>query len=105
MVDIAELEKPTEAIIAARRTLAEAREQATIAAWALKVQQHELYLEGVVVGKNEKERDACMWGATADLQKALAKSERLERAAALELEVCKDIRRCQENIIAIEKEA
>ena len=102
MVNLEEMEKTTDAIIKARRALAEAKEQVIAALWELKKQQHELYLEGVVVGKNEKERDACIWGATAAFQKAVADAERRERAAILALEICKDLRRHLENIISVE---
>ena len=104
MVDIAELEKTTEAIIAARRTLAEAREQAISCKEILADKERKLVLGGLD-GKNQAERDASMRTQTVLERTALGDSERLERAAVLELEVCKDIRRCQENIIAIEMEA
>lgn len=101
MSDIKLMEETTNAIIKARRVLAEAKEQVTTCKEVLKDIETKMILHGLG-GKNKEERDAHIWQATSPERRVLADAEKRERAAILELEVCKDIRRCQENIIAIE---
>lgn len=100
MVEISELQRTTAAIIAARRALAEAREQVIDGKEALK--SRECFLISVVAGKNEKEREANIRKGTTEERGALLDAERLERSRVLDLEIQKDIRRCQENMISVE---
>lgn len=101
MVSLEELERTTDALISARRVLAEAREQAIEAKEDLKSSECSLILRGLN-GKNEKEREAFLRTETFQERQTLLEAEKRERAAILELEICKDIRRCLEDIIAIE---
>lgn len=102
MVNLDELERTTDALIKARRVLAEAKEQAIEIKEALADQTAGIILNGECVGKNEKERDASLRSQTIKHRDRLLEAERRERAAILELEICKDIRRCQENMISVE---
>ena len=102
MVEISELQQTTEAIIAARRALAEAREQTITAGEALADQKAGIILNGECVGKNDKERDASMRSQTITHRDRLLGAEKLERSRVLDLEIRKDIRRCQENMISVE---
>lgn len=101
MVSLEELERTTDALISARRVLAEAREQAIEAKEDLKSSECSLILRGLN-GKNEKEREAFLRTETFQERQTLLEAEKRERAAILELEICKDIRRCLENIISVE---
>lgn len=53
-------------------------------------------------GKNDRERDAWIRTKLFKDREVLLDAERLERSRVLDLEIQKDIRRCQENILAIE---
>lgn len=101
MVSLEELEKTTDALISARRALAEAKEQVITIKEALKNRECTLILGGVN-GKNEKEREAAIRADTNELRNAVLDAEKRERAATLELEICKDLRRHLENLISVE---
>ncbi len=101
MVSLEELERTTDALISARRVLAEAREQAIEAKEDLKSSECSLILRGLN-GKNEKEREAFLRTETFQERQTLLEAEKRERAAILELEICKDLRRHLENIISVE---
>ena len=101
MVSLEELEKTTDAIIKARRALAEAKEQVITCKKALIDRDCKQILQGLD-GKNQAERDAQLRILDASERAALDEAEKRERAAILALEICKDLRRHLENIISVE---
>lgn len=92
----------TAALIEARRKLAECREASIEANELLANRKAGLIMDGDIIGKNDKERDACMRSMTDSLRHDANIAEGRERAAELELKTLKDERRLLENLLMIE---
>lgn len=88
-------------VMNARKACLEAKEATIQAKERLKDQEAGLINNGLVSGKNEKEREGSMRAQTMKWRDDLALAEKGERSAVLALEVALDARRNSESILKI----
>lgn len=90
-------------VIRARKACLESKEATIEAKEKLKDQEAGLINNGMVSGKNEKEREGSIRAQTMKWRDDLSNAEKSERIAILSLEIALDARRNLESILKIEE--